>query len=311
MTADPMGAPAPGPEPEATPEAGARPAPALGRALALLGVYVALTLLIFGWFYVNASRAGRDTAMLWFSAAQSIGAVLLPTAIACYWPRTGAPGRLPSYERPGRDVILGALFVSLPLYALSAAMLFAAGAWEPGRATPTAPGQAPAAPAAGALVGLWVVFALLPALAEELMYRGVIQPAIVHRWGAAWGIGVTAGLFSFFHMEPAGLLPRFLMGAWFGYLAWRTRSLWASTWAHALNNTWGVALLAGQDLVTGRPLVVAAAASASLAAASLCFYRAGWRGAGEEPPSAPVAVQRLKGEDGDVEEGPAERGAGV
>ncbi len=293
MTATTLGAP----EPSATPPADQLPgAPALGRALALLGVSVALTLLIFGWFYVNGSRTGRDSAMLWFSAAQSLGAVLLPTAIACYWPRTGAPGRLPSYQAPSREVMLGALFVSLPLYALSAAMLFATGAWDPGKATPTAPGATPVpAFTLGALAGLWLVFALLPAIAEELMYRGVIQPAIAHRWGAAWGIGVTAALFSFFHMEPAGLVPRVLMGVWFGYLAWRTRSLWASTWAHALNNTWGVALLAGLDAITARPGMVAVASLASLGAGAWCFRRAGWLGQVGEPPSAPVAVLRLKG----------------
>ena len=298
MTTTPLGAPDPASTGQPDSPLSAPAAPALGRALALLGVYVALTLVIFGWFYLNAARGGRDATMLWFSAAQSIGAVLLPTAIACYWPRTGAPGRLPSYEPPSRDVIVGTLLVSLPLYALSAAMLFATGAWDPGRAAPAVPGQPPAAPSVGALAGLWLVFALLPALAEELMYRGVIQPAIVHRWGAAWGIGVTAALFSSLHMDPAGLVPRVLMGVWFGYLAWRTRSLWASTWAHALNNTWGVALIAGLDLVTGRPLVIAAASFASLVAGVWCFRRAGWMGGVGEEPSAPVAVQRLKGDEG-------------
>lgn len=295
MSATSDGAPEPQapPPPARSPEPGA--APAFGRALALLGVSVALTLLIFGWFYVNGSRTGRDAAMLWFSAAQSIGAVLLPTAIACFWPRTGAPGRLPSYAAPSRDVMVGAFFISLPLYALSAAMLFATGAWDPGKATPSAPGAAPAgAPTLAALTGLWLVFALLPAIAEELMYRGVIQPAIVHRWGAAWGIGVTAALFSLLHMEPAGLVPRVLMGVWFGYLAWRTRSLWASTWAHALNNTWGVALLAGLDAITARPGLLVAASATSLAAGAWYFGRAGWLGDPGEPPSAPVAVQRLK-----------------
>ena len=268
----------------------APPAPAIGRALALLGVYVALTLPIFGWFYVNASREGREAAMLWFLAAQTIGAVLLPTAVSFFWPRAGAPRRLPSYVRPDRDVILGALFVSLPLYALSVSILFATGAWDPGRATPTAPGAThPAAPGFAALAGLWIVLALLPAIAEELMYRGVIQPAMVHRWGAAWGIGVTAGLFSAFHMDPAGLVPRVLMGAWFGYLAWRTRSLWASTWAHLLNNTWGVALLAVLEIVTTRPSLVAVVSAASLAAGVWCFRRAGWWAPAGEPPSAPKA----------------------
>lgn len=291
-----MAEPTPAPAPPVAPDA----APALGRALALLGVSVALTLLIFGWFYVNGSRSGRDAAMLWFSAWQSLGAVLLPTVIACYWPPGGAPGRLPAYARPSRDVVLGALFVSLPLYALSAAWLFATGAWDPGSVvTPTPGPQAPApragAPSPAALAGLWLVFAALPAVAEELMYRGLIQPAIAHRWGAAWGIGVTAALFSFFHMEPAGLLPRMLMGVWFGWLAWRTRSLWASTWAHALNNTWGVLLLAGMGVVTGRPGWVAAVSLASLGAGVAFFWRAGWFRATTEEPSAATAVLRLKG----------------
>jgi membrane protease YdiL (CAAX protease family) len=280
------------------PGAGAPPpegGPTLGRALAVLGVTVALTLLVFGLFYVFQPRAHRDVAMLWFSAAQSIAAVLLPTAIAFFWPRTGAPGRLPSYAPPRRAVIAGVFFVSLPLYALSAAMLYLVGAWDPARPAPGTPAAAaPAVPTAATLAGLWLVLAALPAIAEELMYRGMIQPAIAQRWGPVWGIGVTAVLFSSSHMEPAGFVPRVLMGAWFGYLAWRTRSLWASTWAHALNNTWGVALLAGMAYVTPHPFVVAVLALASLATGIWCLERAGWLGPQPEAPSALVAVGRLK-----------------
>ena len=83
------------------------PAPSLGRALALLGVSVVLMLLIFGAFYIYQTRA-RDLNAPLFSAAISLGAVMLPTVVACFWPRGGAPGRLPSYGPPARAVAASA-----------------------------------------------------------------------------------------------------------------------------------------------------------------------------------------------------------
>jgi len=88
-----------------------------------------------------------------------------------------------------------------------------------------------------ALIGDVFVIGLLTAIAEEFMFRGVIQ-TIFTRWtknthAAIW---ITAILFSAFHMEFFGFLPRLLLGAIFGYFVAWSGSIWTSVWAHFINN---------------------------------------------------------------------------
>jgi membrane protease YdiL (CAAX protease family) len=78
---------------------------------------------------------------------------------------------------------------------------------------------------------------LLTAFVEEFMFRGVMQTIFV-KWtknvhAAVW---ITAVLFSAFHMEYFGFLPRILLGALFGYFVAWSGSIWTSIWAHFLNN---------------------------------------------------------------------------
>jgi uncharacterized protein len=78
---------------------------------------------------------------------------------------------------------------------------------------------------------------LLTAIAEELAFRGCLQ-TIFLRWtgnihAAVW---ITAVIFSAFHMEYFGFLPRVFLGAMFGYFVAWSGSVWTSVWAHFLNN---------------------------------------------------------------------------
>ncbi|RWY52411.1 CPBP family intramembrane glutamic endopeptidase [Mucilaginibacter gilvus] len=78
---------------------------------------------------------------------------------------------------------------------------------------------------------------LLTAIAEEFMFRGVLQP-ILYRWTknqhvAVW---VTAAIFSAFHLEFFGFLPRVLLGGLMGYFAIWSGSIWPAVWAHFVNN---------------------------------------------------------------------------
>jgi len=78
---------------------------------------------------------------------------------------------------------------------------------------------------------------LLTAIAEEFMFRGVLQ-TILQRWtkNAHAAIWITAILFSAFHMEFYGFLPRMFLGALFGYFVAWSGSIWPAVWGHFLNN---------------------------------------------------------------------------
>ena len=85
------------------------------------------------------------------------------------------------------------------------------------------------------------MIAVLPALGEELMFRGVIQ-RIFTNWtkNYHWGIWITAFLFSAMHLQFYGFLPRMMLGAMFGYLLVWTGTMWVPILAHFVNNTMGV-----------------------------------------------------------------------
>jgi uncharacterized protein len=85
------------------------------------------------------------------------------------------------------------------------------------------------------------MIAVLPALGEELMFRGVIQ-RIFSTWtkNHHWGIWISAFLFSAMHLQFYGFLPRMALGAMFGYLLVWTGSMWVPILAHFVNNLMGV-----------------------------------------------------------------------
>ena len=73
-------------------------------------------------------------------------------------------------------------------------------------------------------------------LFEEISFRGMIQQPLTARAGPLFGITVTALLFSGLHFDPVGFFPRWELGLFFGWVVWRTGSLWAGVLAHAVNN---------------------------------------------------------------------------
>lgn len=82
---------------------------------------------------------------------------------------------------------------------------------------------------------LMVVF--LAAFGEEFFFRGVLQK-LLHRWfrNPHWAIIVASILFSAFHQQFYGFLPRFVLGLLFGYLFYWSGSLWFAIIPHFVNN---------------------------------------------------------------------------
>lgn len=88
----------------------------------------------------------------------------------------------------------------------------------------------------GLLVNIFII-ALVPAIGEEFLFRGVVLRlfneifANVHL-----AIFVSAVIFSLFHLQFFGFLPRVLLGMILGYLFICTRNLWVPIAFHFVNN---------------------------------------------------------------------------
>jgi len=87
------------------------------------------------------------------------------------------------------------------------------------------------------------IIALLPAIAEEFIFRGAVQRSFNRMFrNPHVAIWITAFIFSAIHLQFFGFIPRLLLGALFGYIYWWTGSLWYTMLAHFLNNGYAVCL---------------------------------------------------------------------
>ena len=90
------------------------------------------------------------------------------------------------------------------------------------------------------LVGL-VILALLPAIAEEMIFRGCLQQVFINITRNAWiGIIVTSVLFSAIHLSFYGFLPRLFLGIMLGYIFYKGDNMWLNTLVHFLNNAFAL-----------------------------------------------------------------------
>jgi hypothetical protein len=92
----------------------------------------------------------------------------------------------------------------------------------------------------GLIVNILII-GVLAGVSEELFFRASLQ-RILSRKNVYLGIWLTAFFFSFMHFQFYGFIPRLLLGAFFGYLYYWTRSIWPCVIAHALNNSTAVAV---------------------------------------------------------------------
>ena len=82
-----------------------------------------------------------------------------------------------------------------------------------------------------------IMIAALPAIGEELIFRGIFQ-RIFAEWtkNIHWGIIIAAMLFSALHFQFYGFLPRMILGVLLGYLFYWSGSIWIPIIGHFVNN---------------------------------------------------------------------------
>lgn len=88
----------------------------------------------------------------------------------------------------------------------------------------------------GGLLFNLVIMALIPAVGEELTFRGVLQQSLTRRMSPHIAIILSAAIFSFIHFQFYGFLPRMFLGIAMGYMFYTSGSLWTSILMHFVNN---------------------------------------------------------------------------
>ena len=85
------------------------------------------------------------------------------------------------------------------------------------------------------LVGLFL-FAITPGICEEIMFRGIMMSSYEKK-GYVKSIFFTGVLFGIFHFNIQNLLGPIFLGILFGYIVYKTNSLYTGIIAHTVNNS--------------------------------------------------------------------------
>lgn len=99
-------------------------------------------------------------------------------------------------------------------------------------------------PSWGSLVYNLMLIAVIPAIAEEMFFRGVLQRLFVRMSKRAWiGILIAAIVFSLLHGEMLGFFPRVALGIILGLIYYYSNNLWYAIGAHFFNNAFQIVLV--------------------------------------------------------------------
>jgi membrane protease YdiL (CAAX protease family) len=135
--------------------------------------------------------------------------------------------------------------------------------------------------------GFALAAAIVAPLCEEVAFRGHLASALHARHRPAAAIAVSALLFGLLHLDPLRAPSLVLLGAIYGWLAWRTGSIWPAVIAHATNNglAAGLALWVGGDATEpSEPTLAMALAGMAFGAVAVLAASALFRAASRPPP---------------------------
>ena len=77
---------------------------------------------------------------------------------------------------------------------------------------------------------------VVPAICEEIMYRGYVQRALEKSWGITAAILISGALFGAYHLQISNIVPLATLGIFLAYLTYVSDSLIPAMVAHFVNN---------------------------------------------------------------------------
>lgn len=130
-----------------------------------------------------------------------------------------------------------------------------------------------------------LVIALLPAVFEELLFRGILVQGMRKAGWGMWPAALISGaLFSLYHGNPEQTVYQFFCGVSFALIAYQARSVFPSMLAHFFNNA-AVLTVSGLGFQTFRELFRGSLYPAMMILSALCLFGALfallWRKRGE------------------------------
>jgi membrane protease YdiL (CAAX protease family) len=250
---------------ERTPRPGPTDAPPCSPAAALAA-----------WFLAAAALAGLSPLLYALLGHGAVAVVQLafiagPALLATRRPGEDARalGRRLGLRLPSPRALVAGSLLGTSIWLLSAALLVPLVMRLPGAEAELARLERGVLGADHPLPVLLALVALVPALCEELLLRGVVLRALQPRLGSARAILAASLLFALLHLSVIRFAPVAVFGLVLGAAAMASRSTLTAMWVHLLNNTFALcASRLGNDRGLPASLdtpAVIAAASASTA----------------------------------------------
>jgi membrane protease YdiL (CAAX protease family) len=116
--------------------------------------------------------------------------------------------------------------------------------------------------------------AVVPAIAEEALFRGLVQTRLVASWGRWAGIASSAAAFGIIHFDPVQGTVAFAAGLLLGWVVERFGSIRPTIAAHMANNALSVAALCFFGNEASRPAqLLRMAAGCAALVGSVVFLR--------------------------------------
>ena len=233
------------------------------RIVIWLGFMAAFTLLAMGIWYVCCGGSRTTESLKWLQFLQTIGTFLLPAIIGAWiWSEGHKPFTWLRLTRTAgwQEYLLAVAIMICALPAINMIAEWNSAIKLPENLDLIEQKLREMEDAAAALTerflktdsigGLLInigLMALLPAMSEEISFRGTLQQIITKSSSSTrqaqvhLAVWLTAVVFSVIHMQFYGFIPRMLMGAMFGYIFVWTGSLWVPIVMHFTNN--GIAVI--------------------------------------------------------------------
>jgi membrane protease YdiL (CAAX protease family) len=115
------------------------------------------------------------------------------------------------------------------------------------------------------LVSTIAAIAVLPAVAEEIVFRGALARGLGRDRPAWMAVVISSAVFGIYHLIPAQVCATFLLGCILGFLTLRSRSIVPAIVVHFLNNT--IAIIVSRESVPGATAWIGAHPAVMLATA--------------------------------------------
>jgi membrane protease YdiL (CAAX protease family) len=195
--------------------------------------------------YDNLSEPG---AMRWLQLTNSLGVFLVPPLVLMWWSKSSPQvflgwrrARISPTEWGALLLIISGSFFTIDALAHLNMVLLPEASWVEDLKAQEATvklaldillrDMVPTTLLANALIMVAV-----PAIGEELFFRGAVQGLLGQKFNHHIAIAGSALFFALGHMQPLSVLPILFMGMIFGYLKHWTGSIWVPIGLHFINN---------------------------------------------------------------------------